>query len=190
MLYLKKTSSPLLLYPQPLQIILFQTVMIMLPNSNFFFPQISTSNPPTHQLVHTQSHLHTSHSSSLPAISHSPRLLSPPASRITSCPASFPHQTLHESSPLVENTSSLSLSTHLSSPHVSATPSNTHLMVTRAKNNITKPRVFTDGSTRYPLPSALLGAVDLTITEPTCYTQVATDAMNFEFDALLDNNTW
>lgn len=76
----------------------------------------------------------------------------------------------------------------LPSPSIPAPPSNTHQMITRAKNNITKPHVFIARSTRYPIPCALLVAVDLTITKPTCYTQAAADinwhhAMNTEFDA-------
>ncbi|XP_062160269.1 uncharacterized mitochondrial protein AtMg00820-like isoform X2 [Alnus glutinosa] len=66
-------------------------------------------------------------------------------------------------------------------------------MVTRAKNNIFKPKVFNDGSHTHP--HALITTDDLTVTEPTCFSQANTDpnwrqAMNSEFDALLKNNTW
>jgi hypothetical protein len=68
-------------------------------------------------------------------------------------------------------------------------------MVTRAKNNITKPKVFTDGTSRYPISHALLATGAIKTMEPTCFSQAVHDpnwrlAMNSEFDALLKNNTW
>jgi hypothetical protein len=68
-------------------------------------------------------------------------------------------------------------------------------MLTRAKNNIAKPKVFKDGSVHHPIAHALTVTGDLTITEPTCFSQAFTDpnwrqAVNSEFDALLKNNTW
>ncbi len=68
-------------------------------------------------------------------------------------------------------------------------------MVTRSKNNITKPRTTTDSTIPYPVPQAFLAAIDSTITEPTCYTTTVKVpewriAMNLEFDALLKNSTW
>ena len=72
-----------------------------------------------------------------------------------------------------------------------------HPMTTRSKNHISKPKSFTDGTVRYPLPCALLvDGVDVNISaEPTCYTSAMKDpkwraAMNLEFDALLKNQTW
>jgi hypothetical protein len=72
---------------------------------------------------------------------------------------------------------------------------NTHPMVTRAKNNITKPKVFTDGTSRYPISHALLVTGAIKTMEPTCYSQAVHDpnwrlAMNSEIDTLLKNNTW
>jgi hypothetical protein len=71
-----------------------------------------------------------------------------------------------------------------------------HPMLTHSRNNISKPKVFFDGTTRYPLPCALLvnGACDSLATEPTCFSQAVKhphwrDAMNSEFDALLRNRT-
>jgi hypothetical protein len=46
---------------------------------------------------------------------------------------------------------------------------NTHPMVTRAKNNITKPKVFTDGTFRYPISHALLATGTIKTMEPTCF---------------------
>jgi hypothetical protein len=70
-----------------------------------------------------------------------------------------------------------------------------HPMVTRSKNNISKPKVFNDGTTRYPLPRALLAESISSVADPTCFTQAVKDskwrhAMNLEFDALLKNQTW
>jgi hypothetical protein len=46
------------------------------------------------------------------------------------------------------------------------TPENTHPMLTRAKNNITKPKISSDGTTRYPLPHALLTVANLDFMNP------------------------
>ena len=74
-------------------------------------------------------------------------------------------------------------------------PVPSHPMVTRSKAHITKPKVFHDGTVRYPLPHALLTESDQSPLEPTCYTIAMKDpqwraAMNSEFDALLKNRTW
>jgi hypothetical protein len=68
-------------------------------------------------------------------------------------------------------------------------------MLTQAKNNITKPKLFPDGSTKYSSPHALIVDSALNVTKPTCYTQASMNphwrtTMNSEFDALLQNNTW
>ena len=70
-----------------------------------------------------------------------------------------------------------------------------HHMVTRSKNSISKPKVFNDGTTRYPLPRALLAKSISFVADSTCFTQAIKDskwrhAMNLEFDALLKNQTW
>uniref|UniRef100_A0A2N9H011 Reverse transcriptase Ty1/copia-type domain-containing protein n=1 Tax=Fagus sylvatica TaxID=28930 RepID=A0A2N9H011_FAGSY len=72
-----------------------------------------------------------------------------------------------------------------------------HPMITRSKNFITKPKLPTDGTVRYPLPKALLAVAhgSLSEPEPTCYTMASKSrewrqAMNLEFDALLQNHTW
>ena len=74
-------------------------------------------------------------------------------------------------------------------------PSSTHPITTRAKNLITKPKIHTDGTVYYPLPRALLTESNQPAMEPTCYSTVMQHpcwrkAMNTEFDALLQNQTW
>uniref|UniRef100_A0A2N9H307 Uncharacterized protein n=1 Tax=Fagus sylvatica TaxID=28930 RepID=A0A2N9H307_FAGSY len=73
----------------------------------------------------------------------------------------------------------------------------THPMLTRSKHNILKPKTPTDGTIRYPFPKALLATASHLShsTEPTCFTNASKDpqwckAMNNEFDALLQNQTW
>uniref|UniRef100_A0A2N9I0S6 Reverse transcriptase Ty1/copia-type domain-containing protein n=2 Tax=Fagus sylvatica TaxID=28930 RepID=A0A2N9I0S6_FAGSY len=76
-------------------------------------------------------------------------------------------------------------------------PNPTYHMLTRSKNLIFKPKIPTDGTTRYPLPKALLVATASasSLPEPTCFTTASKDpnwrnAMNVEFDALLKNQIW
>jgi hypothetical protein len=52
---------------------------------------------------------------------------------------------------------------------------NNHPMVSRAKNNITKPKVFIDGTSRYPISHALLATGAIKTMEPTCYSQAVHD---------------
>jgi hypothetical protein len=83
---------------------------------------------------------------------------------------------------------------------VSTTPpshSSSHPMITCSKNNIHKPKPPPHGMTRYPLLKALLAVSHSSISEPapTCFTTVAKShawrqAMNLEFNALLQNKTW
>jgi hypothetical protein len=75
--------------------------------------------------------------------------------------------------------------------------SSSHPMITRSKNHITKPKPTLDGMIRYPLPKSLLTVAHTTIfePEPTCFITAAKShawrqAMNLEFDALLQNQTW
>jgi hypothetical protein len=129
-----------------------------------------------------------------PVLPH-PTLLSPPVSN------NFPGP-----SPDPPNESPGSPSSHTSpespnSPQISIAnpnpPNPTHHMLTRSKNLIFKPKIPTDGTTRYPLPKALLAATASasSLPEPTCFTTASKDpnwrnAMNVEFDALLKNQTW
>jgi hypothetical protein len=48
-------------------------------------------------------------------------------------------------------------------------------MVTRARNNISKPREFTDGRVRYPLLRALLAESSAVEIEPTCHSTAVKD---------------
>jgi hypothetical protein len=68
---------------------------------------------------------------------------------------------------------------------------------TRSHHQISKPKTYTNGTIRYPIPKALLAETtsDPVLTEPTCYTSACKSphwrqAMNLEFDALLKNQTW
>jgi hypothetical protein len=67
-----------------------------------------------------------------------------------------------QSDPATSNTPHSPSSSPLLSPmhpSVAASPTSSHtphLMITRAKNNITKPKKFHDGIIRYPLPKALI----------------------------------
>ena len=61
----------------------------------------------------------------------------------------------------------------LNQPSASSHPDlPSHPMTTCSKNHISKPKSFTDGTVRYPLPRALLAdGVDVAVlAEPTCYT--------------------
>ena len=67
-------------------------------------------------------------------------------------------------------------------------------MVTRSQNNIVKPKKFTDGTVRYPLPQTFLvsGKVPESLT---CYAEASKHsewraAMDEEFTALMKNGTW
>uniref|UniRef100_A0A2N9I7A2 Uncharacterized protein n=1 Tax=Fagus sylvatica TaxID=28930 RepID=A0A2N9I7A2_FAGSY len=86
-------------------------------------------------------------------------------------------------------------------PQSSALPSSTtnppdtstHPMLTRSKNNISKPKLPIDITVRYPLSKALLATTDpiSSLPEPTCFTAASKDpqwrkAMNIEFEALAD----
>lgn len=48
-------------------------------------------------------------------------------------------------------------------------------MVTRAQNNIHKPKRYIDGSVRYPLPHTYTASLICDEVEPTSYTQAAKD---------------
>lgn len=56
-------------------------------------------------------------------------------------------------------------------------------------------RVFTDGRVKYPISRALLAVTDSALEEPTCYSNAIKllewrQAMQAEFNALLQNQTW
>jgi hypothetical protein len=68
-------------------------------------------------------------------------------------------------------------------------------MRTRSMNNIVQPRQLTDGRVRYPAPQALVTVASPASCEPTCYSNAAPipewrTAMQTEFNALLQNQTW
>jgi hypothetical protein len=68
-------------------------------------------------------------------------------------------------------------------------------MQTRSKNNIHKPRDFTDGTIPYPPPKAHLTLKTSPTAEPTSFTSANQSAewraaMDSEFHALMQNGTW
>jgi hypothetical protein len=74
-------------------------------------------------------------------------------------------------------------------------PVRTHPMCTRSMNNIIQKRQLTDGTIRYPIPRVLLAETQSAGVEPTCYSKAVTvpewrNAMQVEFNALLQNKTW
>uniref|UniRef100_A0A2N9IC28 Reverse transcriptase Ty1/copia-type domain-containing protein n=1 Tax=Fagus sylvatica TaxID=28930 RepID=A0A2N9IC28_FAGSY len=112
-------------------------------------------------------------------------------------PGLSPHtspNTTHESpnpSPSLSSPNSFPEPPPSSSALPSFTPNppntSTHPMLTRSKNNITKPKLPTDGTVQYPLPKALLATTDpiSSLPEPTCFTAASKDpqwrkAMNID----------
>lgn len=115
-------------------------------------PIISFPTPP---LAQTQSHPTPNATSSSPhLISHVSH--SPPQTT----------SSLENSSSLIPSSSLSSTNTSSSSPDP---PHNHHPMITRAKNHISKPKMFHDGTTRHPIAHALIAVGDFSIIEPTCF---------------------
>jgi hypothetical protein len=101
----------------------------------------------------------TSQPSSSPASTHVPS--SPSTASVT----------VQSDSPHVHNSPSQSLVSSPLAPSPSPLPpARCHQMVTRAQNNIHKPKRYTDGSVRYPLPHAYTTSLICDEVEPTSYT--------------------
>ncbi|KAI5332873.1 hypothetical protein L3X38_023002 [Prunus dulcis] len=119
---------------------------------------------------------------SLPPVS--PSSASPQLNSSLSLPSFPPGSPSPSDSPLPSSIASL--------PSPAPPPQNTHSMVTRSKNGITKPKALF--ATQHPISSSL-DHLSLFPTTPTTYKQavkskVWQDAMQAEFDALLKTNTW
>jgi hypothetical protein len=70
-----------------------------------------------------------------------------------------------------------------------------HPMQTRSRNNIQKPKKFTNGTIPYPAPKSSFTVTASTEVEPTSFTEASKhlhwrEAMNNEFNALKHNGTW
>lgn len=142
----------------------------------FILPQVNTNGPP-----HEASTLASS-------------------TQVSSSNSNSPHHTSTLEDPLPIPQSTMHFPTNPDRPkaHVPQRPE-THLphhpMTTKFKNQISKPKPFTDGTVKYLLSHALIAAVRSEISEPSCYTFSIKDVnwhttMNLEFDALLKNQTW
>jgi hypothetical protein len=135
-------------------------------------------------------------------LSHELRLAQNPSlTTIPESPSSLPDN-LSPIDPENSSTTSPEISS-TTPPENSSIPANppppppTHPMKTRSHHQISKPKHYTDGTVRYPIPKALLAEVthESELPEPTCYTSASKSphwrrAMNTEFDALLKNHTW
>uniref|UniRef100_A0A2N9FCJ0 Reverse transcriptase Ty1/copia-type domain-containing protein n=1 Tax=Fagus sylvatica TaxID=28930 RepID=A0A2N9FCJ0_FAGSY len=153
------------------------------PANSYMAP--SPARHTTHASPHTQSPS-TTHNPDMPQQT-SPSPLSPTENLIPSSPITHPTPSPEPplSSPIIPD-----------NPILPPPPSHHH-MQTHSKHNITKPKIPTDGTIRYPLPKALLATTTETSLhpEPTCFTTAFKNpqwrkAMNIEFDALLKNQTW
>jgi hypothetical protein len=131
---------------------------------------------------------------------HNPSLNSLPVN-----PSSLPEldPTVTPEHPTTTSENSTFFTVNSNNPETSSTtdpphpPPPIHPMKTRSQNQISKPKTYTDGTIRYPIPKALLAEThnDADLTEPTCHTFASKSphwrrAMNLEFDALLKNHTW
>jgi hypothetical protein len=154
----------------------------------------SRSAPSTAPAPHTQASL-THHTE--PIIEPSHHTQPEPTSTNNTDP--YPASILNPTPTPAPETSTTSKNS--SPPETASNPllshSSSHPMITRSKNHITKPKPTPDGMIRYPLPKSLLAVAHTTISEPepTCFTTAAKShawrqAMNLEFDALLQNQTW
>jgi hypothetical protein len=78
---------------------------------------------------------------------------------------------------------------------IDVTPPRIHPMSTRAENNIVQQRKLTDGTVRYHVPRALQSESTSALVKPTCFSNAITitewrNAMQVDFNALLQNHTW
>jgi len=117
-------------------------------------------------------------------------------------PVSLPSLSSMEHLPHLNNSSPISPPLTNINPEDTALPiisAHPHGMVTKSKHHIHKPKIFHDGTIRYPAPQVLtttLGSsVDSDEIKPTSFTTANKSptwrhAINEEFDALLKNGTW
>lgn len=143
-------------------------------DSNFPFPSKSNSPSPlsestpisiqstisfqSPQPMSSKAQPVSSNTSTQPVPSNTP---TPPQSPSSSITPSYPPTAPTTSHELPEN-----IDTHWLS-----SPTRLHQMVTRAHNQISKPKIYNDGTVCYPLARALLSMIEATLIEPTCFTK-------------------
>ncbi|KAA8547824.1 hypothetical protein F0562_004253 [Nyssa sinensis] len=125
------------------------------------FPLFKNNSSPTPSITSPSQH-HFSHNSTpinqpTPSPLHSPESSS--SSNSASHPLSFPTSDPSPISPTPHDHTSPTLPS-MDHADVAALPGlRSHHMITRSHNNIVKPKHFTDGTVRYPLPQAFFAAV-------------------------------
>uniref|UniRef100_A0A2N9IH96 Reverse transcriptase Ty1/copia-type domain-containing protein n=1 Tax=Fagus sylvatica TaxID=28930 RepID=A0A2N9IH96_FAGSY len=162
------------------------------------FPLLPSKNPSTPTaLFGERTSIHQWHSclAETPETSHpSPENSTTPENSSTILPDPLSTETSEISNPSPEKSNSPEKSSTTKNPPL---PPPLHPMKTQSQHQISKPKTYTDGTIRYPIPKALLAETtsDPDLTEPTCYTSASKSphwrrAMNVEFDPLLKNRTW
>jgi hypothetical protein len=122
-----------------------------------------------------------------------PPLLCSPTVSIQSPPSATVSPSTSISSPSPPNSAVISMPS--SNSYTDTPPAWLHPMRTRSLNHIFQQRQFTDGTIRYPAPRALVAETHSALSEPTCFSNAVIvlewrNAMQVQFNALLQNQTW
>lgn len=188
---------------------------VLIPSSSVSSPAQNSSPSPSSNMGLRQASLQesipavdttlTTVSHSIPIPSSPPNSAPPALTHTYSCrappplPASPPAPSpspelslLPDSNPTAPSPSLAAPPPSLAAPPPSSAAS-LPVMLTRSRAGISKPKVRSDGTVRYPVPRALLSVI--TDFKPTCYSQASQSkewrtAMAEEINALLKNQTW